>query len=113
MLHLTELLPKPFGERLAQPQRRPGYRSLQNRAIAFRGWLRRGGASAGPMVRNLLRKREVRRLGMGRRAPHRPTSRHDHPADGGCHVHSIAARTRGPPAWRRDFEIGREIFPAV
>lgn len=39
--------------------------------VSSRGRLRRAGASVGPMVRSLLRKKEVRRLGMGRRWPHR------------------------------------------
>jgi len=58
-----------------------------------------GGASARPMVRSFPRSRKVRRLGLGRRCPHRPSARsrcrrHTGPS---CHRRLPRTGPRGPP----------------
>ena len=103
MLYWIELAWKPSLSGVAVPPCCPSRRSRE-RGISRRGRLRRGGVGARPMVQNLLRKREVRRLGMGRRSPHRTSPRHNRrgQADPVCYVQSIRASPRGPPA-----DVGR------
>jgi len=78
---------------------RPQPRWSQIRRSFSRGQRRRGGESVRPMVRGLLRKKEIRRLGMGRRSPH-GTPVHESgqkQAEPGGHVQSVLASPRGPP----------------
>ena len=82
------------------------------RKRSSRGQRRRGGASVRPIVQSLLRKRETRRLGMGRRSPHRvsPHSSDEPQAEIGGYVQSIGIRSRGPPPSSCWFARPRNMF---
>jgi hypothetical protein len=94
MLYSIELSTE---RRADQLQSRPRPRRLQDDLLFFRGRLRRGGVSVRPIVRSLLRKREVRRLGMGRRSPHQTPSHQEPPP--GSRIRQVCVGPRGPPSY--------------